>query len=205
MGNMKFNLYELSAFSENIDRRKKKTQIAIESSLLELLEDKPLESITIKELSEKADINRKTFYNNYDCVEDVIESINNRITSSIFRMLPEKITIHNEIEIYNLLLNYATILEPHKHLLSHIVQNQSNLLLVNRLKESILPYIEKNLSFYQVSSEIVSYISGYVVNGIISIFFQWLGDDSLSANQVALLCYNLTVSVIKLDNYKDII
>ncbi|MBQ9794006.1 MAG: hypothetical protein IJW34_03570 [Clostridia bacterium] len=45
-----------------IDRRIIKTKRAIAVALLQLLSEKPLEEITITELTLKADINRKTFY-----------------------------------------------------------------------------------------------------------------------------------------------
>ena len=95
---MNLNIQKLSSMEPNIDRRKRKTRIAIENALLELMQDKPISSISISELSEAADINRKTFYNNYDSIDDVIKGINQKLSMRIFSSLPDKITIHNEID-----------------------------------------------------------------------------------------------------------
>jgi AcrR family transcriptional regulator len=54
-----------------IDRRILKTKRAIAIALMQLLAEKPLEDITITELTLKADINRKTFYLHYSSIEDV--------------------------------------------------------------------------------------------------------------------------------------
>lgn len=54
-----------------IDRRILKTKRAIAIALLQLLAEKPMEDITITELTLKADINRKTFYLHYTSIEDV--------------------------------------------------------------------------------------------------------------------------------------
>lgn len=54
-----------------IDRRILKTKKAIAVSLMQLLAEKPLDDITITELTLKADINRKTFYLHYTSIEDV--------------------------------------------------------------------------------------------------------------------------------------
>lgn len=51
--------------SGKVDRRVKYTKFALKESLSELLETKPIEKITVKEICEKADINRGTFYSHY--------------------------------------------------------------------------------------------------------------------------------------------
>ena len=201
---MNLNIKKLSSMEPNIDRRKRKTRIAIENALLELMQDKPISSISISELSEAADINRKTFYNNYDSIDDVIKGINQKLSMRIFSSLPDKITIHNEIEIYNLLLNFTTALEPHKDILKKMTRDQKNLPFFEYFKDQILPYVEKNLISYHVDAALTPYINSYLVNGLSSILFTWVNEEALNSEQVALLCYNLTISSIKLDNYKDI-
>lgn len=62
-----------------IDRRIIKTKRAIAVSLLQLLSEKPLEEITITELTLKADINRKTFYLHYSGIEDVATELLSKI------------------------------------------------------------------------------------------------------------------------------
>ena len=48
-----------------MDIRIEKTKTAIHNTFLELRSKKPLEKITIKELCEKAQINKSTFYSHY--------------------------------------------------------------------------------------------------------------------------------------------
>ena len=44
------------------DRKTRYTRMVLQDSLIELMKEKPIAKITIKELCEKADINRTTFY-----------------------------------------------------------------------------------------------------------------------------------------------
>lgn len=44
-------------------------------ALLELLEEKPLEKITVTDIAKRADVNRGTFYRHYDSVNDVISEL----------------------------------------------------------------------------------------------------------------------------------
>lgn len=201
---MNLNIQNLSSIEPNIDRRKRKTRIAIENALLELMQEKPINAISISELSEAADINRKTFYNNYNSIDEVIEGINQKLSMHIFSSLPDKITINNEIEIYHLLLNFTTALEPHKTILKKMTRDGRKLPFFDYFKDQILPYVEKNLASYHVDSSLTPYINSYLVNGLSTILFTWINETKLNAEQVALLCYNLTTSAIKLDNYKDI-
>lgn len=47
------------------DRRSRKTRAALAEALISTLEKKPLSAITVSELTEKADVNRTTFYAHY--------------------------------------------------------------------------------------------------------------------------------------------
>jgi AcrR family transcriptional regulator len=45
-----------------MDRRKRKTRIAIQKACIELIQEKDFDTITISDIAERADINRATFY-----------------------------------------------------------------------------------------------------------------------------------------------
>lgn len=62
-----------------IDRRIIKTKKAINNALLTLLSKKSLDEISITELTQLADINRKTFYLHYTCIHDVANEIDARL------------------------------------------------------------------------------------------------------------------------------
>lgn len=57
------------------DRRVKYTKAALMESLLSLLREKPLEKITVKELCERADVNRSTFYVYYGSPQDLLDAM----------------------------------------------------------------------------------------------------------------------------------
>ena len=57
------------------DLRIKKTKNAVHNAFFELLEEKGYRNITIKDISERAMINRKTFYFHYDTKEELYNEI----------------------------------------------------------------------------------------------------------------------------------
>ncbi len=59
------------------DRRVVRTQRAIRNALAQLLVEKDKEKISIKEIAERADVDRKTVYNYYSKVDDILVELEN--------------------------------------------------------------------------------------------------------------------------------
>lgn len=57
------------------DRRIMRTRAAIRTAFLHLMEGKDYESITVTDISERAGINRKTFYDHYETKEQLFKSM----------------------------------------------------------------------------------------------------------------------------------
>ena len=57
------------------DLRVKKTITAIHKAFIELIEKKEYTKITVKELCEKALINKKTFYSYYLCLDELLKEM----------------------------------------------------------------------------------------------------------------------------------
>lgn len=52
-----------------MDIRVKKTRRAIQKAFIALLREKPIEKITVKEIAERAEINKTTFYSHYETLD----------------------------------------------------------------------------------------------------------------------------------------
>ncbi|MBW3088492.1 TetR/AcrR family transcriptional regulator [Bifidobacterium sp. 82T24] len=59
------------------DRRVRRTRARLADALIELMRTKPVESITVTELADRADVNRVTFYAHYDNVQELLGRIEN--------------------------------------------------------------------------------------------------------------------------------
>lgn len=67
------------------DRRVKRTCDALQQSLLSLMQHQPLEQITVRELCQKADINRGTFYLHYHDVYELYDAVQMGIMDELAR------------------------------------------------------------------------------------------------------------------------
>ena len=63
--------------AKETDRRVRKTREQLRHGLAELLCEKSIREITVKELVERVDINRSTFYLHYSDIYDMMEKIEN--------------------------------------------------------------------------------------------------------------------------------
>lgn len=66
-----------------MDLRERKTKRAIKDAFLQLRAKKPLERITIKELSDIAEISKATFYLHYKDIYDLSEQLQNEVIQDI--------------------------------------------------------------------------------------------------------------------------
>lgn len=75
------------------DRRVRYTKAAIRSSFLSLLEEKPLDKISVTDICKRADINRGTFYSHYSDPYD----LKNKLERQLVEVLEQQIRdLHTE-------------------------------------------------------------------------------------------------------------
>ena len=70
-----------------MDLRIKKTKRAIRSAFYELIKEKPLEKITVREISERAEINKTTFYAHYETVYDLVDQLEQEAVAEVISQL----------------------------------------------------------------------------------------------------------------------
>ena len=71
------------------DRRIRKTRAALKKSLTTLLQQKSVKDISVREVSELADVNRATFYLHYKDVFDLLEQSEQDLLSELHAVIDE--------------------------------------------------------------------------------------------------------------------
>lgn len=162
---------------EKIDRRIRKSKEAIRTALVKLLKHKNIEDITVTEIAKEADVNRKTFYNNYENIYQVIEEIENDIVIS-FTDLLSKINLDEmlkqPLKFFETLTN---IVQKDFEFYSNLVQAQRlggfNLVLkiTETLKESVKANLPKELFKDKFTME---FSIDYMITGMMEGYTEWL-------------------------------
>lgn len=73
--------------SNRTDRRSRKTKSALAKALMMLMQHKPISEITIKELTDAADVNRSTFYIHYQDIYDMLAQVKREICETCIGIL----------------------------------------------------------------------------------------------------------------------
>lgn len=80
-------------FMENIkeDRRIRRTKKLLKQALAQLMDEKDFKDITVKDITERADLNRGTFYLHYTDTYDILNKIEDEILKNIQNMINQNI------------------------------------------------------------------------------------------------------------------
>lgn len=151
------------------------TKQLLKVSLMELLADKPLAKITVKELCEKADINRTTYYKYYIDIYDQMDKIENEIIADMLEKL-DAITVENVNDRKNRLIVITKILEyieSRREEFTTLLE-KSELNFQHKLLSVIGGKIFDKLNAHNQKNA-VRYI--YIVNGSYGIIREWLKGD----------------------------
>lgn len=172
--------------SENKEsRRVKMTKLLLKESLIELMKEKPIHSISIKDICLGADINRSTFYRHYetqfDLYDDIIKDISDDI-GAIFEKLTKE--GFNTTEFLTRLLEY---IESKREIFLVVLSDKGNI----RVGEAYIRIIEKFID-RDSFTELASYIINFIAAGMTSFLWTWLSkEERRSASDVALLMSTL--------------
>ena len=73
--------------TEGMDRRVRKTRKQLRDCLILLLKEKKIQDITVRELTEMADLNRGTFYLHYKDVFDLLEQTETELLTEFYGLV----------------------------------------------------------------------------------------------------------------------
>lgn len=159
------------------DRRVKRTCDALQQSLLSLMQHRPLEQITVRELCQKADINRGTFYLHYHDVYELYDAVQMEIMDELSRTVETHCSQVQENEDpapYIILDIFEYFTQNYQACVAIFQQDRSNVFL-RRIRNILRPrLIHRFIRDYRADEAAADYYYNYLVNGCIGIMQHWL-------------------------------
>lgn len=164
------------------------TAARMDEAFLELLEKKDFDYITVKEICERAGVNRSTFYLHYETIGDLLEECARHIINRFTEFMPydtkeflEKLKNRPLEELCLItpeyLMPYLNYIKKNRRVFKVTVEQFSVFRMddaYNGLKHHILtPILER----FCVSPEKQKYMIPFYINGLIAIIDEWLKDD----------------------------
>lgn len=162
----------------------------ITDAFLLLLQETPLEKLSIKQIMDATLLSRQTFYQIFDSKDEIIESYLDSIFSEFMAHAKTK-------EIMNLCAAakvFFGFFAKYKKQLSLIVCNGKSCVVQRKCREYLCKghYVHYNLNGVKTGLE-QDYASTFVISGIVAMLEQWLRSEAnISADALADLVCRIT-------------
>ncbi len=177
------------------DHRTRVTKLLIRRSFMDLLQQKPIQSISIKELCELAEINRGTFYAHYTDLYDLLTQIEDDMMKDFEKALEPLLLSRDKsfhpveisTEIFQCLKDNSDICTV---TLGDYGDKRFALKLINLGRERCIEVYSQY--FQHATQKQIEYFYAFVSSGCIGLLRKWLDDGMITpAKEIAQMAENI--------------
>lgn len=166
--------------AKNVDRRVRKTKKLIKDSLTKLMREKGAKDITVRELSDLADINRGTFYTHYKDVFDLLEQIEQELfeefNTTISSYLPKDIICNPGV----ILQQIFDVLEKNSEICISLIGKNGDIAFVDRLKELVrYKFLHEWVGDEYIPNK--EYFCSFIISGFVGMIQYWLETGTMES------------------------
>lgn len=174
----------------------------MDEALLNLLEKYDFEYITIKQLCQKAGVNRSTFYLHYENMSDLLSESVEFLTEQFLSYFSKEHNITQKIQYGSLndlklvsseyLLPYLTFVKEHKRIMQTAL-NKPNIWATKSYQKLYKNIFNPILERFEVAQQDKKYMLAFYLNGIMAIVKEWIDNDCIdSMDSLASLIISLS-------------
>jgi len=164
------------------------TALLMDEALIALLEKKDLEYITVKEICEKAGVNRSTFYLHYETIDDLVneamKNVNQRFLAYFTQNQDDLCRKINGGRLEDLvlvtrdyLMPYLRFIRENRRVYRASFRNPNQMRADERYQDLKKYILEPILKKFGVSETRWRYYIAYYIEGVAAIVKEWLNRD----------------------------
>lgn len=171
-------------------RRTRMTRQLFRDALIELLQTKPFQKITVKEICEKADLNRTTFYLHYTDQDNLFDEIVSLFEEDLKRYFPP---ISDKANRLNRLKDYLEYVKRESAVFRILMIDAYSTGIREKILNDLLD--DKRNDYRATGLDLrCRYVYYFILDGSISMVLHWIDNDfDLAADELAGqiddLCY----------------
>lgn len=196
------------------NQRTRLSKLLFKNALMDLLKEKgSVAKISVRELCDRAELNRSTFYAHYNEPNDLLMEIETELLDATEEHL-KKIGEENDAGAHKYILSFLQYIKQNdKQFRTLLIDSADPEFRSRFMQQSIIQFVE-NLRI-ELPKELEQYIFSYILNGSTGIIIQWIRSDYavneneivnllFLINQSALVNFNLTpkLTATQLENNK---
>ena len=176
------------------DHRTRVTKMLIRKAFTDLLKQKPIQSISIKELCESAGINRGTFYSHYSDIYDLLKQIEEDMMNDLFDALKPLLELDSDLTPVKISASIFQCLKDNADLcivtLGPYGDKEFASKLINIGREK---YVESYIRYFKnATPKQLEFYYAFVSSGCIGLLEKWLDEGMISsAEEMANMAENI--------------
>lgn len=191
--------------TEKVDRRVRATKRALRQALTQLLQEKPMRALTVKELCLVAKINRATFYAHYSDINDLMQQIEDEMYAAMWNLLkPQQMFDEiDEDKPIPAFLHAFQFLTDNSDMCSVMLGPNGNRDFMRKMMEACREHFVRVWSerFHTDDVDRLNYVYSFVASGCIGIFNWWLNEGMKESPEVLALRAQRLI-LYGMDNWK---
>lgn len=162
--------------NETLDRRVRKTRQQLQHCLAVLLKEKKIQEITVREITEMADLNRGTFYLHYKDVFDLLEKVELELLDELDSTLQkyQASDLHQKLSL--IFTDLFVCVQENAEMVQILLGENGDLNFVNQVKERVREKCLKDWFelFNSQDSQLFDAFNAFVVSGCLGLVTYWL-------------------------------
>lgn len=183
------------------DRRVRRTKQLIKQSLIELMQEKSFNEITVKDITERADLNRGTFYLHYVDIYDLLNSIESEFLVTIEKIILTYHESSTQLSCFELLKEVFSYIETNRELFEALLNSDVEEAFLTKLQSLIrtLGLDLMQVTYEDTSLPHYSYFLSFVLNGVLGVTEQWFKNGmDLSSSEMATMIDHFIIDGISI-------
>ena len=189
-----------------MDRRILKTKDAIKSNYKMLLLENKNSKITITQLAQRANIDRKTFYLHYNSVDDIMKELVEENLSDLEFVLKENGISNDNLDAKIIIdsMNYCLVKDI--EFFKAIVHRHDFQIYINEIKKTIISIAIRDFTENTTNSQKEVFIySKFIISGIVDVYVDWfLHPNNMSLDELGDIISKVLNSGIQVLSYKEL-
>ena len=181
------------------------TAVRMDEALIELLEKKEFEYITVKEICEKAGVNRSTFYLHYETIGDLLdECVEYKHDECTRRYAMHLTDIKKRLQSENLedlifispeyLQPYLEFVKNNKRLFKAVLSQPAVFKAEETFRRMFTDIFSPILDRFRLTERDKPYIISFYISGIMAIISEWIrGDCADTVERVTDICMRCVI------------
>lgn len=187
------------------NQRTRLSKMLFKNALMDLLKEKgSVAKISVRELCDRAELNRSTFYAHYQEPNDLLIEIETELLDATEEHL-EKIGAENDIGAHKYILSFLQYIRQNDKPFRALLIDSTDPEFRSRfMQQSIIQFVD-NLRI-ELPKELEQYIFSYILNGSTGIIIQWIRSDyAADENEIVNLLFSINHSALVNLNLKTVI